>query len=189
MKICKSCHKELSLDNFHNDKKRKDKKTFYCKFCMAARSKDWYQKNKSQILIKQKTKKAKEPERYKAYNYTYYRKNKEKATKAIKDWQERNKLKTRSYTAKRRSLSLENNFQISESDLQKLISQPCFYCQTEPSNSIDHIIPLIRGGRHAIGNLIGACRPCNSSKQSKTIMEFRVWKRNQIVIKKSHTLS
>lgn len=49
----------------------------------------------------------------------------------------------------------------------------CSYCP-EPATSIDHIIPLVRGGSNHEGNLTPACGRCNSRKNSRTIMEWRL---------------
>jgi len=38
---------------------------------------------------------------------------------------------------------------------------------------MDHVVPLIRGGRHSVGNIIPACRSCNSSKGGKFIIEWK----------------
>lgn len=40
----------------------------------------------------------------------------------------------------------------------------CFYCGTSPSTTVDHVIPRARGGRNGSGNLVPACRPCNTIK-------------------------
>lgn len=42
-------------------------------------------------------------------------------------------------------------------------SWECAYCG-EIANSIDHIIPVSRGGKHTFRNVIAACRDCNSRK-------------------------
>lgn len=47
----------------------------------------------------------------------------------------------------------------------------CFYCP-ERATSVDHKIPLARGGKHHIRNLVPACRSCNSRKNTKTVREF-----------------
>lgn len=61
----------------------------------------------------------------------------------------------------------------------------CAYCQvrlTAPSRSEntglqwDHVVPLSRGGRHSIGNLLPACKRCNQEKNAKTIMEWKLSK-------------
>jgi 5-methylcytosine-specific restriction endonuclease McrA len=50
----------------------------------------------------------------------------------------------------------------------------CYYCGSRTKLTIDHVIPVDRNGRHSIGNIIPACKSCNSSKSDKTIMEWRL---------------
>lgn len=47
----------------------------------------------------------------------------------------------------------------------------CAYCGL-PGSSMDHIIPISRGGPHCISNLRWACQKCNSSKGAKELIEF-----------------
>lgn len=49
----------------------------------------------------------------------------------------------------------------------------CFYCRQAATLTADHLIPIARGGRHAIGNLVAACQPCNSAKRDLLPVEFR----------------
>jgi hypothetical protein len=44
---------------------------------------------------------------------------------------------------------------------------------------MDHRIPLSRGGRHEIDNVIPACKPCNSRKHIRTEDEFRAFLRQE----------
>jgi 5-methylcytosine-specific restriction endonuclease McrA len=37
---------------------------------------------------------------------------------------------------------------------------------------MDHLIPLIRGGRSVRGNMVPACKDCNSKKQSSLPWEW-----------------
>ena len=48
----------------------------------------------------------------------------------------------------------------------------CFYC-FGPFDTIDHIIPLMRGGDNMETNLVPCCRKCNSSKGSKLLAEWK----------------
>ncbi len=48
----------------------------------------------------------------------------------------------------------------------------CSYCP-DIADTIDHLLPLVRGGSNYEGNLVPACRRCNSSKASRTVMEWR----------------
>jgi hypothetical protein len=51
----------------------------------------------------------------------------------------------------------------------------CYYCQ-KPTDledwTIDHKIPLSRGGSNARHNKVGCCRPCNAEKGAMTADEY-----------------
>jgi 5-methylcytosine-specific restriction endonuclease McrA len=49
----------------------------------------------------------------------------------------------------------------------------CAYCEAPGPLHMDHVIPLSRGGRHAIGNVVPACPPCNLAKSSSLLIEWR----------------
>lgn len=53
----------------------------------------------------------------------------------------------------------------------------CFYCNIDlnsENRSIDHWVPLSRGGDHDIHNLVAACKSCNGSKHDKLYCEWRL---------------
>lgn len=69
-------------------------------------------------------------------------------------------------------------------DLFKRQKGTCYYCQKKLINpftkkgsgemaNLDHVIPLKRGGRNDIGNLVWACEFCNKSKNDKLPHEWR----------------
>lgn len=43
----------------------------------------------------------------------------------------------------------------------------CAYCRERPWKHQDHVIPLSRGGSHALANVVPACQPCNQKKHAK----------------------
>lgn len=49
----------------------------------------------------------------------------------------------------------------------------CWYCGANKKITIDHIVPVSRGGTGHLRNLVLACKTCNSSKGSKDLSEFR----------------
>lgn len=65
---------------------------------------------------------------------------------------------------------------LSKSDWQFVLDEfdhRCAYCQTnEHPLTIDHLLPLSRGGAHTKSNIVPACKSCNSSKGGKTLLEF-----------------
>ena len=55
----------------------------------------------------------------------------------------------------------------------------CHYCAGEVGSNaltMDHVIPLIRGGRSVRGNSVPACKDCNSKKQSLLPWEWEAYK-------------
>ncbi len=48
----------------------------------------------------------------------------------------------------------------------------CAYC-SRPATTQDHVVPLSRGGRHEIANVVPACKSCNSSKRDKLVSEWQ----------------
>lgn len=49
----------------------------------------------------------------------------------------------------------------------------CFYCDG-PADSVDHVVPLVRGGTNFEGNLVPCCLTCNGSKGGSLLMEWRL---------------
>lgn len=53
--------------------------------------------------------------------------------------------------------------------------QRCVYCATpldQHTATLDHVVPLARGGAHDPGNLVAACGPCNRIKGDMLPFEF-----------------
>lgn len=55
---------------------------------------------------------------------------------------------------------------------ERLLELPCDYCGATENISIDHVVPISRGGKHVIENIVPACRTCNSSKGAKLLDEW-----------------
>ena len=81
---------------------------------------------------------------------------------------------------RRRARKANNGiYEVTDRDIARLKQRhhyECFYCGGHHRDSpltIDHIIPIHQGGRHAIGNLIPACRSCNSSKHASLLVAWK----------------
>ncbi|MFH8926386.1 HNH endonuclease [Streptomyces pristinaespiralis] len=67
-------------------------------------------------------------------------------------------------------------FAFSSREWQRLCARQrgeCPFCGKRAELTMDHVIPLSKGGRHSIGNIFPICGSCNSSK-SNTFLA--VWK-------------
>lgn len=50
----------------------------------------------------------------------------------------------------------------------------CFYCGGKKPLTMEHVVPINRGGAHSIGNIVAACKSCNCSKHDSFLMEWRM---------------
>lgn len=53
-----------------------------------------------------------------------------------------------------------------------LLGGVCIYCGEDRPLTVDHKIPLSRGGTNDIANVVPACGLCNSRKQDRTAIEY-----------------
>jgi len=66
---------------------------------------------------------------------------------------------------------------------QRLARGICYYCHRHfpPAElSMDHVVPLIRGGKTMKGNLATVCKECNSKKKYLLPMEWEAYVQNSL---------
>ena len=59
---------------------------------------------------------------------------------------------------------------------RRIAAGRCHYCGEQfaaADLTMDHVVPLIRGGRSTKGNLVPACKPCNNRKKHELAWEIR----------------
>lgn len=69
-------------------------------------------------------------------------------------------LQTRELQAARAAFNASKN---TSAAIRELYGKPCVLCG-EPADTIDHIVPLSRGGTNDLGNLQPMCNRCNVKK-------------------------
>lgn len=55
----------------------------------------------------------------------------------------------------------------------------CYYCEKSfPAKELtmDHIVPISKGGKSTKGNVVPCCKTCNTKKKSNLLMD---WEQNQ----------
>jgi 5-methylcytosine-specific restriction endonuclease McrA len=64
---------------------------------------------------------------------------------------------------------------------RQLAKGTCHYCgrQTAPRQlTMDHVVPISRGGRSTRGNVVPACKDCNNKKKQLLPMEWQEYLAN-----------
>jgi 5-methylcytosine-specific restriction endonuclease McrA len=102
----------------------------------------------------------------------------------LKEWRRRNPEKARASLRasfhKRRSQIAADSFTAAEwLALASLFDSQCAYCGRKAFLTVDHRMPLSRGGRNLIENVLPCCKSCNSRKHDKAEVEFRAQLRSE----------
>lgn len=171
-KTCRLCKQVLLMNNFGKTIGYKDGYNTICKTCANKRAAEYRKNNPEKVKALRSKWKKENPEKNRASAKKYQAKNLEKHLKATNEYRQRNRNKYRNYMHNRRVLISAVTYFISDKELKMLYSQPCKKCGSKNNQTIDHIIPIARGGKHSIGNLQTLCLKCNSSKKDKTWREW-----------------
>lgn len=123
--------------------------------------------------------KKENPEKVKAGSKSYYARNSTKERSRMREWELLNKekmaivRKINKYKYKHRR-NVAGKFTLSEwKSLVVDFGNMCLWCKEIGIElTVDHIVPLIRGGTNYISNIQPLCRVCNSKKHDK-IIDFR----------------
>lgn len=158
-----------------------------CKECKKAYLRQYRLDNNARLKQFDKDRYAKDPsykrgkalewakdnrEQHNANTQKWASANREKQHKAEKTWRLANPGKSNAKYHKRRALMGGGGTyrDCSWEALKAACDYRCLKCgQQEPAISltVDHIIPIVKGGRNTIDNLQPLCKICNSSKGKK----------------------
>jgi len=61
---------------------------------------------------------------------------------------------------------------------RRIATGACHYCRRVvgvKALTLDHVVPLVRGGRSIRANMVPACKDCNSKKQSLLAWEWQAY--------------
>ena len=174
MKVCTKCHKEKSLDEFAFHRTR----LYYearCKSCARQARRLFYQENLekersvSKARARTKSKFSAERTCYRCKNPFFKENGRGNLCSAC---QYRNKLDDNRYRQiMRRNFNLKIDKKLTKQYINILALDLCSYCGKE-ATSIDHIVPISKGGSNDWTNLTAACLSCNTSKSNTHLLQF-----------------
>lgn len=177
-KICTICQVEMDISMFPKNKIGKHGVGSWCKSCFRDHSRKKYKENRDKEI--QRVQKNKErhrelsrismrklrqekPEYFNEYTRVYRKENPDKAQSF-----QRNRQGKRSTACKGGKFS-----SLEWSAILDYYNHKCAYClKSVEKLTMDHVIPLSRGGRHCPSNVVPACKSCNFSKGAKTPFEW-----------------
>ena len=158
------------IKEFAKTRKRNKNGTFAIPLIHSGFNKKEYKKNYNKIHSKKRVKEAVE----------WGRKNKDRRKIIRKRWVKNNREKVnflkRMYMYRRKQTIKGAGIYPSLERIKRLYEDflnLCAYCGLNKADTIDHIIPLTKGGTNGIENLLPACRSCNSQKRDKLLVEWK----------------
>lgn len=184
-KICTKCGIEKDLDGFHVDKQCRHGRSPRCKECARTASRDWYARKSSDESFREQRKEqgARALKKWRTANSEavrearkhYRRANREMILEQERRNRQSNPEREREKCRRRRARLL--NALVATVDLQEIWTRDDGQCQIcsiaidatlkwphRLSLTIDHLMPLSRGGTHEPANVRLAHSVCNSRK-------------------------
>ena len=187
-KTCVRCQQASDLTNYYVNKKT-GKLINTCKTCFHKANAEYRAKNASYDLQRQRAYyKANQVKLLSAKKVDYYENIEFYRAQARKRTPEQRAAVNKRYfaahpevakkfrTLRKAKMRNAGIFTISNTEIKKLMSSACNSCKTTNNIQLDHIMPIARGGRHSIGNLMPLCQKCNLQKGTKTWFEYKLWK-------------
>lgn len=167
---------------------RKQKRKYYeanKEKCLERQHK-YYRANRERLIKQRRERDAANADKIRARRRKYLEANREAINERIKKWRSNNPDKVGEATARRARAELEGNAtpKLIEAKWEAsdktciLCGQPIDLDAKAPhpnSRTLEHLMPISRGGRHDMDNIDFAHYSCNASKRDKTLEEYREW--------------
>lgn len=173
MKYCSRCNMTKPFTDFNKNKNRYDGHQGYCRPCQNSRNAEWITDNRTRYLAQKKARYENNKEKHTEGVYRWRKNNPDKVAKIDRRYLESHREKIYLKNNKRRVKIKESAFLVLDKEIRRLYSGNCIHCGSSERITMDHLIPVSRGGRHSIGNLAPMCKSCNSRKGKRLYAEWR----------------
>lgn len=193
MKWCYKCNEWKPLIRFYPDPRYRDGYKGECKDCRNLIAKEWYknhpnpernreygrrwrQNNLERARLRERERARRNPDKVRAYQRRNYLNHRESHLRRNREWRQANLEKARLSSQVRmahylaRKHGAEGTFSVDEwRAIRDYYGNKCLACNEQRPLTIDHIVPLSKGGRNDTSNLQPLCNKCNSAKWNRTI--------------------
>jgi 5-methylcytosine-specific restriction endonuclease McrA len=180
LKRCSKCKERKPPSAYGKHPKAKDGLQTACKDCyaayQAARRKDPAKKVADAVVKKRAV--AKKPEHYQATHNAARQLRRADPVKRRREldqektWKDAARIAQYNHARRARKLNALVNGPLPPGTYAAVLSSgTCVYCGA-PGTTVDHVVPLARGGYEVESNLVPACGSCNSSKGARLLQEW-----------------
>lgn len=181
LKICKGCGDPKEDSEFHKDSGSPDGLRSQCKPCRNAKVAKYHWDNRDARLAYERKRRSESGDRVRANDRARYERDKDKRVALASDG-----VRLR----RARMAGIESDPKVTVPNLREMLGDNCCYCGVEMSfarrprgagiapnrATLEHVLPISRGGTHTLDNTVLACHRCNVSKNDKTLEEYEAWK-------------
>lgn len=146
-----------------------------CCACRIERKRASYPDRRDSEIARVKAHWAANPDKNKENGARWLKNNREIARASVRRWNRENPEKVRELWAARRARLMNAEGKLSAKDVKEIAALQggrCAYCKKKTKMTVDHIVPLIQGGRHSRENIQMTCASCNSAKGGRHPIEF-----------------
>ena len=163
-KVCTKCRITKSNSSFYKESSGRNGLDPMCIDCWQKLDKIDYRIHigRTRLYDKKHKKEAK----------LYYQSHKEEYNERYLKWERRNRDKDRASYFRREAIkrNAPGHFTAEEwKTLKEKYGNICLRCLKKKKLTVDHIIPLSKGGSNYISNIQPLCTSCNSVKHTQTI--------------------
>jgi 5-methylcytosine-specific restriction endonuclease McrA len=187
-KRCGKCGEVKQLVEFHKHKEHRDGHSSICKECAIKKTLQWQKENKERVNKKNAAWSRRNPEKRRESGKLWRVENRGRMNELQSRWRALNPKKVyekyrrwaldhqdirRANEQARRARQSKSNGKITSIEWDGLLKEygyKCLCCgRTDVKLTLDHVIPLVKGGLNVISNAQPLCGSCNSKKGTKAI--------------------
>lgn len=181
LRVCKVCAIPKPVSEFHKDSRGTDGYRAQCKDCRNGYMAGYYVDNQKSRMAYEKDRRLNKAEHMRALDMARYERSKDKRILLASDG---------ARLRRARLAGVESDPNLTVQRLRDIHGDLCCYCSVlmdfvrgkrgsgiaRNRATLEHLLPVSRGGTHTFSNTALACHLCNVSKNSKTVNEWEAWK-------------
>ena len=176
-RVCKRCGQAFPITSFDVDKRARTGRRADCKACRSAYMKGYYSQNSEERKAYMRDRLAKNGDHVRELDSERYRRDRDKRSALATEYAQ---------VRRARLLGREYEHGITVNRLRERDGDSCCHCGVGmvfkrfragegvgTQATIEHIVPVSRGGAHTWRNVALACRDCNFRRGAKSLDDWK----------------